>query len=1268
MAPKKKYIITKKSGKLDLKLQSSLDKKLKTHKFNKYYPAIINPTFTKKISSHGIFKKYKLTINKKRLEKLYNAFETNTLMPEDIKRTEGNIYILKPFQKMLRNFMGPSTPYRSILIYHEMGVGKTCTAITIAESLKNIAQNSGTKIYVIRPDEIVRQIFDINVVSEGRPKYQCTGDTYLQNPKYKDLVKNCIDKNEESCNQLKSKVEKEIRNYYEFSGAQSWARNTYREIETKIRNIENPVAKLEKKKAIIRKMFDNAVLIVDEAHELRDSNEKDAKIVTPILNDVLRYSNNLRVIFLSATPIYDKPQNIISLINYFLLNDKRPLMKESDVFTQEGNLKPTGEAILEQNMRGYISFLRGSNPFDFPIRVSAKYNIPNNILNLSKYPKKDINNRRLDKNQKIKYLELVDCPVKSHQRDILNYHVKYDKIPELNVDDMDNISNSSLDSGSRYSDIDLEKLSDDEKISEYLSGSILLEPGEKSITSSKSSAQQSTLKKTITDDDFREQTVAYQFERQISNFVYLSLEECNKNIKLAIGELGLEQVAKKIPGKYTYKFNEPKYADRFKLPELYNWGSKIAKAVELAMKSNGPVFIYTYFNKSGVIPLAFALEMNGFKRYKQHETPLLETPDKDPAYRGDYIILTSDVAMSAYASEYLDKGKKMIYEKSVKVFIGTSKASEGLNLFGYREVYVIDPWHNINLTEQSIGRVIRTGSHLHLPPQERNVSVYQMATTLNDRESFDLQIYRMCEDKAIKAGVVEKIMKETAFDCELNRDANVYDVETYNRLIPLKTSHNKAIKVSLADVSYSRSCFYMKDCNFKCNSGDGSQDGSPDAENNYNIQYEDIPIQRFNFDKEIDEYKNLIINLMATSPNLKIDNLRQYLKKLIYGEANDTTEVIKSAKYKIVKKTKKSQDIVHKDSKTSANGSEKDDWVDEDAFIRAIHDIINYDEPITIKGKQGKYVTGRIALSGEYLRFIPDGNLIPNMSIQRQLSKPQITKTEIDLKAYIVKMDEEQRRLVEKQEINYDEILDKVIKKVEQVYYSVYQKEFRYNVKIKYEEAVDIVFSKLVYQYKLAILKHILEKIIKDIKLNENEVKLEQTIKQHIVIMRDVFPNIKEESEMRKNIYGFIIQNENNLELFILNSDNQFEKNQGNLKKVIEHRKIKLLKTPNNKLYGYLKYEKGIDIPVFKITDIQAKGDKKSVRGITCPTKNTNDIKKNLNKLDDKVLKNKSVITNKNALCNDIEILMKRYDSKTLDNKKWYYTPEEYYIYFGSQG
>ena len=106
--------------------------------------------------------------------------------------------------------------------------------------------------------------------------------------------------------------------------------------------------------------------------------------------------------------------------------------------------------------------------------------------------------------------------------------------------------------------------------------------------------------------------------------------------------------------------------------------------------------------------------------------------------------------------------------------------------------------------------------------------------------------------------------------------------------------------------------------------------------------------------------------------------------------------------------------------------------------------------------------------------------------------------------------------------------------------------------------------------------------------------------------------------------------------------------------------------TPPNNLHGFLKYEKGIDIPAFKIKDISEKGDKKSVVGIKCITDSTTNIKKKIYKLDDKIFKMKHINYNKNTLCNDIELLLKRNDAARVSGKKWFYTPEEFFIFFES--
>ena len=1233
--PSLKKITLKKNIK-NSKIQNTHINKQK-HKYSKYFPSIYDTNFSKKIASHNLFKNYKLKKDNNKLNQLYKDFEENSSSKNKGSKNDLNTYILKPTQKLLRNFMSPETPYRGLLIYHEMGVGKTCTAISIAENLKNIVSKSNTKIYVIRPDEIERQIFNINVVKEGNPANQCSGDDYTNNNKYKELVNKCMNKDTISCEQLKTKVDKDIKKIYEFNGAQMWANKIIKEIEYKTKNIEKEEDKEEKIKLIIRNNYNNSVIIIDEAHEMHNS-DKDNKVVPPQLEKVLKYASNLRLIFLSATPIYDKPQNIVSMINYFLINDKRPIMKENEIFDNFGKLKNKGKIILENNIKSYVSYLRGNNPYDFPIRLSAKYNIPNKMLNLSKYPVKNINGKPLDKDDTIKHIELVNCPFQGAQLELINYYIKNSSVKNIKDNDFEKKDISNKNNINNIEDAD-----------EY--------------------------------DIEISQNVAYSKELQISNFIYQSLSESNNNINLITGNQGLQQVSIKSPNKNTYKFKDKNYGKRFMLPELKNWGIKIANILERAIESNGPIFVYSFFKDSGVLPLAFALEMNGFKRYNLHNSPILENEYKDTSvYRGDYIIYSGDMSLSQYAKEYLNERQNMIKKKNVKVFIGTKKASEGINLFGYREVHILSPWHNINLTEQSIGRVIRTGSHLHLPPQDRNVTVYQYATTLKDRETYDLIVYKNSEQKAINSGVVEKILKENAFDCELNKEVNIYSEKDYSKEIPLITSNNKNIKVSLADKPYSRSCFYMKDCNFKCSNNDngnilnnnsnGKKSKSKSKKitlklktkkniKNNDYDYKDFPIMRFNIDKDIDEYKNLIKQLMKSNFNIKINNLKLYLKNIIDGIDNSVLydeKQIKSKKITLKTKKIKKTDINNND--TPINNT-----IFEESFYKAIQDIINEDTFIIDKFNRNS----KIVVSGEYLRLIPENNLIPNIGIQKQNIKPySSTLSQLNLKEYINKLGEKQKILLSETEYDYNEIINKyIIEKSEQIYYGTYSnsREYKYNVKMNLKDVIEFVFNKLSYSFKNIIIKTILEKIINNVNLSINENKLENIITNYIVLTKHIYPDSKEHKQYEKNIYGYIIKNVSNLELYNYNTQiKQFELDNGNLKKIIEYKYDLLIKTPRNKLYGFLKYEKNNDI-VFKITDIDEKGDKKSVKGITCKTMSTSNIKKNLSKLDSKLIKN---IKNYSisSLCIDVEYLLLSNDKIKLNNKKWFYTPEEYYIYF----
>ena len=100
------------------------------------------------------------------------------------------------------------------------------------------------------------------------------------------------------------------------------------------------------------------ILISDDS-----PNKKTAKNLLTLVKN----SDNLRLLLLSATPMFNTYKEIIWLINLLNLNDKRSTVDIKDIFDAQGNFKinSSGEEIGKQlfirKITGYVSYLSGKS-------------------------------------------------------------------------------------------------------------------------------------------------------------------------------------------------------------------------------------------------------------------------------------------------------------------------------------------------------------------------------------------------------------------------------------------------------------------------------------------------------------------------------------------------------------------------------------------------------------------------------------------------------------------------------------------------------------------------------------------------------------------------------------------------------------------------------------------------------------------------------------------------------------------------------------------
>jgi hypothetical protein len=239
----------------------------------------------------------------------------------DIKIDKDNLWKkLMPQQKFIRDYMADHTPYRGIILYHGLGVGKSCASISAVELLLNNRQ-----VYVFTPASLHK-----NYTEEIRKcvkKYSITTKHWkfislnkLKKSNYADnlgLVDNIIIKkhngfwysiNDKESNfknlendekeEIMEQINNTIENKYNFIH--------YNGLSQKL------IDKITKNNTI--NPFENNVVVIDEVHNFISPVSNKSKISMQ-LYELLYTALNIKIICLTGTPIINRPYELSLLIN-----------------------------------------------------------------------------------------------------------------------------------------------------------------------------------------------------------------------------------------------------------------------------------------------------------------------------------------------------------------------------------------------------------------------------------------------------------------------------------------------------------------------------------------------------------------------------------------------------------------------------------------------------------------------------------------------------------------------------------------------------------------------------------------------------------------------------------------------------------------------------------------------------------------------------------------------------------------------------------------
>lgn len=704
------------------------------------YPLLKDNNFQKKIAL------------KKEFQMKYDG-EKKDILKEDQAGNlcKNDIFTLAPHQEFVKTFISHHTPYNGLLLYHGMGSGKTCSVIGICEEHRkyNKYNKEFKKILIVASPNIQEnfklQLFDSNKLEKKNGIWNlegCVGESLLQEI-------NMFQVSQLSHETIKKMIEKMIRKSYEFIGYESFG--------NKIKRLHKKYSNEKQIKKAMKQEFAHRMIVVDEVHNIRKSenNTTSGKIVAEGFKLLLKYVQKMKLLFLSGTPMFNNPREIVFLMNILNSNDQQSQIKERDIFDKQDNLivdengLKIGEEILKSKCNGYISYVRGENPFLFPFKIYPfDFENEKSILSIQ-YPRKQYNGSLIER--PLQHLDLYMTTLSPQQKVV--YRSIIQKIETTAIPDLMLLFSSIEEKQQARNKYEERKMLDRTNLQDAL----------------------------------------------------YALTLCvNENETYYTGKNALNVLVSNVSNQYEYVGKERSF-DR---DNIGKYSAKIKAILEAIENSEGIVLVYSQYLEAGLVPVALALEEHGYQRASKKNTNLFRETNTS-SNKGSYAMITGDLKYSKSNKDelYIINSESNLHGNKCKVVLISQAGSEGLDFKNLRQVHVLEPWYNLNRIDQIVGRAIRNCSHKQLPLKKRNCQIFLHASILdNDEESIDLMMYRMAEQKASKIGAVQKVLKSVSVDCILN--ASQTQFANLHQEIEIKLSNKKQIVFDIADKSYSSICDY----------------------------------------------------------------------------------------------------------------------------------------------------------------------------------------------------------------------------------------------------------------------------------------------------------------------------------------------------------------------------------------------------------------------------------------------------------------------------
>ncbi|KAG4086016.1 hypothetical protein H8356DRAFT_1434925 [Neocallimastix lanati (nom. inval.)] len=637
---------------------------------------------------------------------------------------EENVH-MKRYQILPVRYMSPENEVvNRFLIYHSPGTGKSFTALWIALKFINVYKKPC--IILVKGKEAITEF-----TKRVKTWYDYTFEYYphLPNVKdYKEFIKKYI----------------EFRTYITFC-------NDIKNINDSNTDTDGNDNKSDHQQTTSNSFsfYDERLIIIDEVHHFRNPTKK--KFIYNNLSSLLNHINKGRIIFMSATPIFDNANEITDLVKLI-----KPNLNSTSFLTPEK---------LKEEMLGHLSYY-GLNPPNTTVNYMGSYIPGIERYKIVKVPMQGV--------QLQNYRNILKEPQEKNNMGI-NYVKATLGVLHLQIDD--NLTQDT-NKGSKAKG----KSNDTKKGSKAKGKSNDAKKRSKSKVKSELSEYQFSNDKIIHSNPLL-QDIIMQQSKDIKNYcckLYHCLNEINKKENpdgpifiycSIIEQVGIYYFSAILCAMgYHYIYNKVSSNSRHndKTSNFSNLESKVdrkGKGIDRFLPHH-----FSSFHDDDVD------DDNEFAELKEIRK---EREDKF----WNFTFITGDKKLCPNMMERLDIFNDSSNQNGskIKVLLGSDIVSESVDI--------------MNKINQIIGRIRRVGSHDSLPENQRFVN----SASDSYQYSVDYRKYILCENKYKDALKFNQALKNASIESLIHAPFNLNDPQNTNGLSTNEQNKPFDIESSLSE-------------------------------------------------------------------------------------------------------------------------------------------------------------------------------------------------------------------------------------------------------------------------------------------------------------------------------------------------------------------------------------------------------------------------------------------------------------------------------------